>query len=50
MLKDPKGNPKPQAVEMLYKIFHKLYTAPELPDEWVLSMICPLYKKGDKLE
>lgn len=28
----------------------RIWNVEELPEEWKISVLCPIYKKGDKLE
>ena len=37
-------------VDCMYQLFQKIWDTLEMPEEWNLSMITPIYKKGDKKE
>ena len=36
--------------DYLYQLFQRIWSTLEMPSEWSLSMITPIYKKGDKKE
>jgi hypothetical protein len=34
----------------LYKVISEIWTKEEMPVDWKVGLICPVYKKGDPLE
>ena len=40
----------PVLIEPLSKLFHKIYETKEIPEQWKIAKVIPLFKKGDKQE
>jgi len=37
-------------VDAMYKLIRTIWETKKMPERWKLGIICPIYKKGDKLE
>jgi hypothetical protein len=37
-------------IDAVYELIKLIWTTENMPKEWNIGIICPVYKKGDKLE
>jgi hypothetical protein len=42
-------NGGPNLVDALHAVIHQAWTSERLPRSWTEEILCPVYKKGDKL-
>jgi hypothetical protein len=43
-------NGEPNLVDALHEVIQQTWTSETLPRSWTEGVLCPLYKKGDKLD
>jgi hypothetical protein len=43
-------NGGPNLVDALHEVIQQAWTSETLPKSWIEEVLCPVYKKGDKLD